>query len=79
LQDHLLRRLRGDATEVLGCDVLTLDLFVGDAGPVDVEVVVGQKRVRALAVLGFDALELFQCALTRLVEQPLLDVLGKLD
>src|SRR5207302_643933 len=48
LQDDLLRGLRGDAAEALGRDVLADDLLVGDVGPVDVEVVVGDERVLAL-------------------------------
>src|SRR5262249_1018695 len=79
LQDHLLRRLRGDAAEVLGRDVLALDLILGDLGPVDVEVVIGEERVRALAVLGFDPLELLQRALARLVDETLLAVGRQLD
>ena len=50
-----------------------------DVGPVDREVVVGDERVRALAVLGLGGLELRDGALARLVEQALLDVRGQLD
>src|SRR5262245_13246385 len=79
LRDHLLRRLRGDAAEVLRCDVGALDLLVGHVGPVDVEVLVGDEHVRALAVLGLGLLELGEHALARLLEQPLLDVGRELD
>src|SRR5207302_2358573 len=51
LQDDLLRRLRGDAAEVVRRDVLALDLILGNVGPVDVEVVVGDECVLALAGL----------------------------
>src|SRR4029450_1179691 len=79
LRDHLLRSLRGDASEVLGRDVLALDLLLGDLGPVDVEVLVGDEHVRALAVLGLGLLELCHHALARLLEQLLLDVGRELD
>src|SRR3954451_1458965 len=79
LQDHLLGSLSRDAAEVLGRDVLTLDLLGGYVGPVDVEVIVGEQRVRTLAVLRLDSLELLERALTRLVEEALLDVGRKLD
>src|SRR5512133_3616477 len=79
LQDHLLRRLRCDAAEVLGRHVLALHLVLRDVRPVDIEVVIGEQRVRALTVLGLDPLQLLECALARLVEQPLLDVGRKLD
>ena len=79
LQDHLLRGLRGDAAEVVGRDVLALDLLVGHLRPVDVEVVVGEQRVVLLAGLLLDPLELVERALARLVEQAALEVLGQLD
>src|ERR671925_23664 len=79
LQDDLLRRLRGDAAEVLGRDVLALHEVLGHVRPVDVEVVVGDQRVRTLAGLGLEALELLERALARLVEQALLDVGRQLD
>ena len=79
LRDHLLRGLRGDAAEVLGRDVGPLDLVLGHLGPVDVEVLVGDEHVRALAVLGLGRLELGEHALARLLEQPLLDVRRELD
>ena len=79
LQDHLLRGLRGDAAEVVGRDVLALDQVLGHLAPVDLEVVVVEQRVRALAVLGLEPLELLERALARLVEQPLLEVGRQLD
>ena len=79
LQDHLLRRLGGDAAEVLGGDVGALDELRVDLGPVDRQVVVGDQRVRPLAVLGLGELELGDRALARLVEQALLDVGRQLD
>src|SRR6185503_5042360 len=47
--------------------------------PVDVQVVVRQQRVGALAVLSLDSFELFQRTLARLVEEPLFDVCRQLD
>ena len=79
LQDDLLRGLRGDAAEALRRHVLALDLLLGDVGPVDVEVVVGDERVLALARLLLEPLELVELALARVVEQALLDVGGQLD
>jgi hypothetical protein len=79
LQDHLLRRLRGDAAEVVRRHVLARDLVLGNLGPVDLEVVVGEQRVVLLARLLLDPLELLECALARLVEQALLEVGGQLD
>src|SRR5207247_4964053 len=52
---------------------------LGHVRPVDVEVVVGDERVRALARLGLEPLELLERPLARLVEQALLDVGGQLD
>ena len=79
LQDHLLRGLRGDAAEALRRDVFAADLILGDVGPVDIEVVVGDERVLALAGLLLEPLELLELALARVVEQPLFDVGGQLD
>ena len=79
LEDDLLGRLRGDAAEVLRRDVRPLDERGVDVGPVDVEVVVLDEDVRRLAVLGFEPLELGDGALARLLDQPLLDVLGQVD
>src|SRR5919109_759130 len=79
LEDDLLRRLRGDAAEVLGSHVLALHEVLGHVRPVDVEVVVGDESVRALAALGLEPLELLERALARLVEQALLDVGRQLD
>src|SRR6185503_3129548 len=79
LQDHLLRGLGGDPPEVVRGHVLALDLVVGNVGPVDVEVVVVDERVRALAVLRLDCLELGDRPLAGLVDQALLDVRGQLD
>ena len=79
LQDHLLRGLRGDPAEVVRGDVLALDLVLGNLGPVDVEVLVVDQRVRALAVLGLERFELRERALARLFDQALLDVGGQLD
>ena len=62
-----------------GVTSVALDLVVGHLGPVDVEVVVGDERVRALAGLLLEPLELVELALARLVEQALLDVGRQLD
>src|SRR5206468_952682 len=74
LQDHLLRRLRGDASEVLRGDVLALDLSLRDVGPVDVEIVVRDERVGALSGLDLERLELLELALPRFLDQAFLDV-----
>src|SRR5581483_2455857 len=79
LQDHLLRGLCGDAAEALGRHVLTLDLVLRHVGPVDVEVVVGDERVLALARLLLEPLQLLELALAGLVEEPFLDVRRQLD
>src|SRR6185437_748971 len=79
LQDHLLRGLRGDATEVLGRDVGALDERRVDVRPVDLQVVVGDEDVRVLAGLDLLLLELGDRPLASLVDQALLDVLGQLD
>src|SRR5207253_1702068 len=62
-----------------GSDVRALDLALGNVGPVDVEVVVGDECVRPLACFGLECLELFELALTRFVDQTLLDVRWELD
>ena len=74
MQNHLLRSLRRDASEVRGSDVLTLDQVLGDVGPVDVEVVVRDERVRAFSRLDLERLELLELALARFLDQALLDV-----
>src|SRR5207344_1418579 len=79
LCDHLLRGLRGDPAEVARRDVRPLDLVLGDIRPVDVEVVVGDEHVRALAVLDLGLLQLRDDPLARLLQQPLLDVSRQLD
>ena len=79
LQDDLLRGLRGDAAEVLGRHVLALDQVLGNLGPVELEIVVGEQRVVLLAGLLLEPLELVERALARLVEQPHLEVVGHLD
>src|SRR5581483_4399661 len=79
LQDHLLRRLCGDAPEVVGRDVLARHELLGNVGPVDLEVVVREQRVVLFAGLLFDALELLERALTCFLEQPCLDVRRKVD
>ena len=56
-----------------------LTSLVRDVGPVDVEIVVGDERVLALAGLLLEPLELLELALARLVEQALLDVGRQLD
>src|SRR5262245_35592395 len=58
LEDDLLRRLRGDAPEALRGHVLARDPVLGHLGPVDVEVVVRDQGVLALARLLLEALEL---------------------
>ena len=63
----------------VGRDVGALDLLLGDLRPVEVEVVVGDEGVRALAGLGLERLELVELALARLVQQPLLEVGRDLD
>ena len=79
LEDDLLGRLRGDAAEAFRRHVLALDLILGDLGPVDVEVVVGDERVLALARLLLEPLELVELALARVLEQARLDVRRQLD
>ena len=79
LQDHLLRRLRGDAAEVLGSDVLALDLILRHLRPVELEVLVGEERVVLLAGLDLEPLELLDCVLARLLDEPLLEVARDLD
>ena len=54
------------------------DIVFGDVGPVDVEVVVGDELVLALAGLLLEARGL-ELALAGLVEEALLDVGGQLD
>src|SRR5262249_3152860 len=71
--------LRGDAPEVLGGDVGAADELLGDLGPVEVEVVVGDERVLALAGLLLETLELLELRLAGLVEQALLGLAGGLD
>src|SRR5204863_3077385 len=73
------RGLRGDAAEVLWGDVLARDQVLGHLGPVELEILVGKKRVVLLAGLLLDALELVERALARLVEQALLEVGWQLD
>ena len=58
LLDDLLRRLRGDAAEVVGSHVRADDLVRGYLRPVELEVVVGDERVLALAGLLLELLEL---------------------
>src|SRR5206468_225837 len=79
LGDDLLRGLRGDAAEVLRGHIRSLHLLLGDVGPVDLEVLVLDEHVRALARLFLGLLELGEHTLARLLEQPLLDVGGQLD
>src|SRR5947208_6678351 len=79
LGDDLLGGLRRDAAEVLRRHVRPLHLLLGDVGPVDLEVLVLDEHVRALAGLLLGLLELGQHALARLLEQPLLDVGRQLD
>ena len=79
LQDDLLRGLRGDAAEVVRGDVGALDLLRRHLRPVDVEVLVVDERVRVLAVLGLERLELGDRALAGLLDQRLLDVGRELD
>src|SRR5581483_34574 len=79
LQDHLLRRLRRDAAEVLRRHVLARDLILRYLRPVQDEVVVREQRVVLLAALLLDPLELVERALASLVEEPLLEVGRELD
>src|SRR4029453_17178326 len=65
--------------EIVRRHVLALDLVLRHVGPVDVEVVVVDQGVRALAVLGLERLQLCERALARLLDQALLDVRGQLD
>ena len=58
LLDHLLRGHRGDAAEVAGGDVGARRSAAPGPGPVEVEIVVGDKRVLLLAGLLLDPLEL---------------------
>ena len=62
-----------------GRDVGAHDLPVRDLRPVEVEVLVGDERVLALARLLLDPLELGDPCLARLLDEPRLDVLGDLD
>src|SRR5205085_183431 len=71
--------LCGDPAEAFRRDVLALDVLLGDVGPVDVEIVVGDQCVLALARLLLEPLELLELALAGLVEQTLLDVGRQLD
>src|SRR5438105_258322 len=71
---------REDVTPAnFGRDVLSLDLTFGDIGPVDVEVVVGDERVRPLAGFCLECFELFELPLACLFDQPLLDIRRELD
>ena len=79
LQDDLLGGLRGDAAEVVRRHVRALDLVLGNLRPVDVEVVVVDERVRALAVLGLEDFELGNRTLAGLLDEALLDVGRQLD
>ena len=79
LLDHLLRRLRGDASEVVGRHVRALDLLRRNLRPVELEVLVRDERVLALARLLLELLELGDARLARLLDEPDLDVLRDLD
>src|SRR5436190_2535730 len=79
LEDHLLGRLRRDASEALRRDVLAMHLALGNVRPVDVEVVVGDQRVLPLAGLLLEPLELLELALAGVVEEALLDLRSQLD
>src|SRR4051795_3597910 len=79
LQDHLLRRLGRDAAEVLGRDVLALDLLLRHLRPVELEVLVGEERVVLLAGLHLEPVELLDRMLPRFLDEPLLEVAGNLD
>src|SRR6266536_2005297 len=79
LEDHLLGGLRGDAAEAGRRHVLALNLALGNLGPVDVEVVVGDEGVLSLAGLLLEALELLELALAGVVEEALLDLDGQFD
>ena len=56
-----------------------LTSLLGNLRPVDVEVVVGDERVLALAGLLLEPLELLELALAGVVDEPLLDVGRELD
>ena len=79
LLDDLLGRLCGNAAEVLRGDVGALHLLGSDVRPVDIEVVVRDQCVRALAVLDLEPLELLERSLPGLLDEPGLDVRGELD
>src|SRR3954471_5684149 len=79
LQDDLLRGLGGDTAEVLRRDVLALDQVLGDLGPIELQVVVGEQGVVLLTALLLEPFELVERALARLVEQAHLEILGDLD
>src|SRR5207253_6037662 len=53
----------------LGRDIFTADLVLGDVGPVDVEIVVGDEGVLTLAGLLLEPLELLELAFACLLEQ----------
>jgi hypothetical protein len=79
LLDHLLGRHRGDAAEVVRGDVGALDQLLGDLIPVELELVLVDQGVLLLPRLLLEVLELVDLRLHRLVEQPLLEILGDLD
>ena len=62
-----------------GRHVRALDLIGRDLRPVELEVVVRDQRVLALAGLLLELLELGDARLARLLDEPVLDVLGDLD
>src|SRR5579862_283223 len=79
LEDHLFRRLRGDPAEALRRHLRARDLLLGHVREVDLEIVVGDERVLALAGLFLETLELLELALARLLEQAHLEIAGQLD
>jgi hypothetical protein len=79
LQDDLLGGLGGDAAEIAWRHLALVDLLERHPVPVDVEVVVGDERVRALPVLLLGGFELLQCLLSCLVEQSFLKIRGQVD
>ena len=79
LLDHLLRRHRGDAAEIVRGHVGARDQLLGHLIPVELELVLVDQRVLLLTGLLLEPLELVDLGLHRLVEQALLEVRRDVD
>ena len=79
LLDDLLGRLRRDPAEVVRGHVGADDLVGWHLRPVEIEILVGDQRVLALAGLLLDLLELGDPRLAGVLDEANLDVLGNLD